>query len=119
MKGNQLRLLLQRLFMFTGCKLYMDWLLLTNPKSHNLIICYIWGWTKEGYTAYKYKERYNLAIILLALHSTLAVIGICMRQPLIINMLVNIYPCLVQLWIGYRLYNIIQFKAERAVFNNF
>lgn len=104
---------LRGLFMYSGVKLYMDWILITNPTSHNPVIRHIYGWAKEGCSAYRYKQRYILARGCLCIHGVFAIIGFFAGQPIVINMLLNIYPCLVQLWIGYRIYKIIQFKKER------
>jgi hypothetical protein len=98
------------LFIYTGTKLFMDYILITNPISKNPLVKYIYGFMKKAYTATDYKERLIDAKILTVIHLLGIGIYILLDVNWIANIIFNVYPILVQLYIGYRCYKIIKFK---------
>lgn len=93
-------------FILSGAKLYMDWLLVTNPISKNPLIKLCWGWTKKWYTGTKYEQRLNTAISCFTVHFVLGIIYYFIDCGFVTNMAVNVYPCIVNAWIGYRCWRI-------------
>lgn len=91
------------LFIFTGTKFYLDYLLLTNPSS-KFILFRIFAYPLR----YCYKlsrnstNRFELAIMLFIVHSICFIIFLFISNSIITNILVNIYPCLIQLYYGYK-----------------
>lgn len=93
-------------FILSGAKFYMDWLLVTNPISKNPIIKLLWGWTKKWYTGTKYEQRLHTAISCFTVHFVLGIIYYFIDCGFVTNMAVNVYPCIVNAWIGYRCWRI-------------
>ena len=103
------------IFFITLGRLYLDWILITNPKSHNPLIKLIFGWAAHGYTAWNYKVRYKFALAAGIMHFVFA-IGMLILDNFhigIINLLFNIYPVWVQLYVGYRLSAVIRHKNSQ------
>jgi hypothetical protein len=95
------------LFILSGGKLYLDYILITNPISKNPLIKFIYGWSREVYSAKNYKRRYITAYAYSGIHI------VCLNINLITgnmwtlsNILVNLYPILVNIYIGYRCWRI-------------
>lgn len=106
-----MRKIIDILFIITLSRFYLNWILITNPSSHNPVIKFVWGWCKDGYEAKKYKSRFNFALIAGITHLFFAIMMFCVGEGLTLtNLLVNIYPVMVQLYIGYRCYIIIKHK---------
>jgi hypothetical protein len=99
-------------FIISGAKFYFDWILLTNPVSKNSIIRFLMSPIKDCYSAINYKSRLNLAIILFTIHFLFAIFSFFMDFKFFLNILVNIYPCIVNFYIGYRCYIIKKFKKN-------
>ena len=105
-------------FILTGTKFYMEYILPTNCSTKNPI--YKMFLKQEwGIRAYNYKIRFNAAIGFFIIHFILAIIFLIIGIPFIVNLLVNIYPCLVQIFIGYRVYRIIKLKKLRLRMKHF
>ena len=95
--------IINNIFILCGGKFYLDYLLLTNPTSKNPIIKLLFGWLKKSYVAKDYEGRYSLAIILIVVHLIFfTVFLIADKRVSFSNTLVNLYPIIVQLYIGYR-----------------
>ena len=102
--------MLEKVFTYTGARFYMDWLLPTNPKSYNPIICR-WArgkhWTfrtlQSVHSGRDARKRLYMAYFWALLHLML---GIAMQLFVphlwLLNLYANVYPIIVQLYIGYR-----------------
>lgn len=108
------RKVLDAAFILSGAKLYLDWLLITNPASKNPVIKFFWGWAELSYTAWTPTNRLQLAWVAGWLHfcfASMEIIG--SGRVSITNILVNIYPVFVQIYIGYRCHKVIKRKSKR------
>ncbi len=97
------------IFILSGGHFYMNWILPTNQQSKNKLIKRLWG-GKGWYNAH---DRYKYVFIYSAIHLPFAImnaIGGYFWHPL--NILINLYPLLVQLYIGHRCWKIIQHKKS-------
>jgi hypothetical protein len=90
----------------------MDYVLITNPISKNIIIKFCFGYFKMLYSGATYYQRFYTAIMCCILHFIFIILYIIIKCDFIINLLVNIYPFIINLYIGYRCYNIIQIKKK-------
>lgn len=91
------------IFILCGAQFFMNWILLTNPTSKNPIIKFIYGWNKKAYCGFKYTERLQSAYFLGSVHIIFAVIMVFSGGFFtIMNLFINIYPAIVQLYIGWR-----------------
>jgi hypothetical protein len=104
-------------FKLVGAKFYMDWLLITNPISKNPIIKLVWGWAKFAYTAKDYNNRLRLAIILFTVHFIMFILDIFLDRSynIIWEILYNIYPMIIQIYVGYRCWCVIQWKKYKII----
>lgn len=98
----------KKIFLFSGTLFYLDWLLITNPKSYNSLINYIYGNLTKSYSAFNYKNRYKLSYILMLIHFILFFVYI--KSNIIGNILINVYPLFVQLFLFFKLRIIINHK---------
>lgn len=111
------------IFVWSGAKFYMNWILPTNPMSKNPVIKLLWGWTWLAYTAKSPKGRLALAYTCGIVHVFGFIISIAVdiyRDNLIsyssaYNILANVYPILVQLYIGYRCYIVLQHRNSLII----
>ena len=95
------------LFVLCGGKLYLDWILITNPISRNPIIKLLYGWMRKAYTARDCNARYHSAYIYGGIHLVFMIIQIASGSMWSVdNMVVNVYPVIVQAYIGYRCYRV-------------
>lgn len=113
-----IRKIINILFIVSGAKFYMDYILLSNPVSKNPLIHILFGWSKSIYSAFDYRSRHKSSMSLFIIHLTLCFIMFILKRDLLLNALVNIYPMIVQVYVGYRLHIIIKFKNERFYKNN-
>ena len=97
-------------FILSGAKLYMDWILPTNPTSKNPLIRFFYGWAKRSLSARDVESRLKQAYILGATHFIMFTFSIIFDVNFIINMLVNVYPIIIQLHVGYRCWKIKNWK---------
>lgn len=104
------------LFILCGGKLYLDYILLTNEKSKNPLIKILfpklndWNW--------RYKSRLKFAYTAGTAHVLFAIFMFTIGlefSVIIINILVNIYPIIVQLYIGVRCWKIIQGRKKNCL----
>lgn len=119
--------ILDLIFILIGGKFYMDYLLITNPKSKNILIRKLLKFIRmeNGIDAYDYRSRYSQCISLGIIHIIATIIClITYYQPnnfysylviskpdfIIHNLLTNVYPIIVQFYIGYRLHKILKYK---------
>ncbi len=102
------------LFVMVGGKFYLDWLLITNPKSKNPPIKWLW-FAIFGDSLYTPRSRYIGAYLYGGIHLIFCICMIvCGGFWTVANFLVNVYPILVQIYIGFRCYRIIQYKKLRS-----
>lgn len=97
-------------FILSGAKLYFNWILPTNPASKNPIIKKIWG--KQNYTMCKYKSRLTNSYFSGVGHMAGVIVYIFIDMPLWTNILINIYPVIIQIYIGFRCFKIIQSRKK-------
>ncbi len=113
----------EHVFTYTGGRFYMDWLLLTNPKSKNPLIR---AWA--GSRRYPFQKSFA---ILSSVHSGRSprkrlcmawvfgaghlIIGIVMYKYTphlwLLNAYINWYPVIVQIYVGYRCF--LRMKTAR------
>ena len=102
------------IFILCGGNFYLNWILPTNPQSKNILIRKVWGRvSKEKYMG-STQNRLGMAYSLGLVHVIGALIFFIISlvaghvemfwHP--INVLANLYPILVQLFIGYRCWRI-------------
>jgi hypothetical protein len=85
----------------------MNWILLTNPTSKNPLIRKIYGWNKKGYCGFHYENRLKMAYVYGTIH-LIGAISMTLLGDLfsLSNILVNLYPIIVQVYIGVRCWRI-------------
>ena len=95
------------LFLLSGGKIYLDYILITNPTSKNPLIKLIFGFMRKFYTANDVDARYFGAWSCGVIHFVFMIVYACIGSMWSVgNILVNVYPIIIQLYIGYRLYRI-------------
>jgi hypothetical protein len=100
------------LFVLCGGKFYLDWLLITNPTSKNPIFRFLWGKNIHIWM-WEYKRRMSFCFIFGGIHIFYNIISIPPNQFFTIsNILVNVYPIIVQLYIYYRCHIIIKTRSK-------
>ena len=106
--------ILKLLFVITGGELYFKYILPTNPSSRNPInrwLCKRVGidWSVSRKTAY---QRLYSAYLLIILHGIMFILTklLSTTNSTLINVLVNLYPVWVNVYIGYRCYSIEKTK---------
>jgi len=102
--------IIKLIFIFSGAKIYMDWFLITNPVSKNPLIKFLYGRMKKYYTGINYKERLNMALMAGIAHAVMAIPVLIIDPKSLINLAANIYPAIIQMYIGYRCHLIIKHK---------
>lgn len=93
-------------FIIIGVRFYFDWILPTNPVTKNPLFRLIYK--KNWITKISPTERLNFCYGFIAVHLFL---GVFLPSDSIFyweNILANIYPILVQIYIGVRCYRIIK-----------
>lgn len=91
----------------------MDWMLITNPDSKNTLIRKMWGNYSWKVIA-NYKDRYESCYTLAAIHIIGMFIAECTNDFVSFwNILVNVYPVLIQVYIGIRLHRVCKFKNSK------
>jgi len=100
------------LFVLTGAKFYMDWLLITNPVSKNPLWRFIMSPMKKTYSATDYKSRYTGCYMFIIIHIIMGLVYLYTGGPFITNLLVNIYPIVVNTYLAIRLRKIIVEKGK-------
>jgi len=109
LQGGVIRLV----FLLCGGKFYLNWILVTNPTSKNPLIKLLYGWMKSSYSAKDFRNRYGFAWFFGIIHMVIAILMfIDGRGFTITNLLVNIYPIVVQLYIGFRCWRVMNFKTS-------
>lgn len=94
-------------FILCGGLFYMNWILLTNPTSKNPLIRLIYRWNKKGYCGFHYENRLKMCYVYGGIHLVETIIMASMGGVFsLTNILLNIYPIIVQLWIGWRCWRI-------------
>lgn len=103
-------------FLLIGSKFYLDWILPTNPMSKNkLIIRLFWG-GKQRKLCRNYNERLIFAYIYMGIHVFFALLMLILNSFFTLsNILINIYPIFVQLYIIYRILKIKTRKKQLLI----
>ena len=111
--------ILDYLFIICGGKFYLDYLLPTNPTSKFIVWRKFMELCKLKYDVIRLtNHRYHMAYGLGVIHITSCVMAYNNGSMWsIINILVNIYPIIVQIYIGIRCYKVIQLKKLRYARN--
>lgn len=99
-------------FILSGGYTFMMWLLPTNPQSYNPLIRMWWKKDNRDYTAYAYENRLYGTIYLGLFHVTAFFFFICRDIGFISNLLGNVYPIMVQIYVGLKCYKILQHKKK-------
>lgn len=97
------------LFIICGGKFYLDYILPTNSQSKNPIVR-IFSSLLEYDT--DYKTRYISCYVFGGIHIVGLIAYFYMNISIILNILINIYPIVVQLYIGYRIVKIMKHKRK-------
>lgn len=113
---NRLNTLITTIFYLLGGRFYMDWILITNDKSKNLFLRKFWEYMGVEYFK-NVGNRFMLSIMLFTIHFVYNGFFVWAHIThgvdwvnIVINLLVNVYPMLVQIYIGFRCYRVIQHK---------
>lgn len=100
------------LFILIGGKFYLNWMLITNPTSKNFLIRRFW----KNNSIFRYssiKDRYGACFALGGIHLLIGTFFLFIDQGLLPgNVLTNLYPCLVQLYIGIRCHKILKSRQK-------
>jgi hypothetical protein len=107
------------LFKLSGAEFYMDYLLITNPKSKTWFIRKFWfSYFDPNFQsinsrlnfAYStgYTHLFGLLLWIPLYYCSLCKISL--TEIFFINLFINIYPIIIQVYIGSRCYKIINFK---------
>lgn len=103
---------LSKFFILCGGRLYMNWILPTNPASKNPLIRKVFGWNKEAYCGFNYKTRLKFSYIYGIIHLIGAIALFLLGKFFSLeNILVNLYPIIVQIYIGTRCWNIKKLRS--------
>lgn len=98
------------IFIIVGGNVYLNWILITNPKSKNPFIKKIWSFDK---TKINITSRLEFAYFAGIGHFICMIIfGITSNFFSPANLLVNVYPVFVQCFIGYRCFKIKKIKES-------
>ncbi len=103
------------LFLLIGAKFFLDWILPTNPQSKNIIIRYCWGNAKnpQNYNFGGYKIRFYMTFVYSTIHISFCYFSYISGNLWTIgNILVNIYPIIIQFYIGYRILLVMIHKRK-------
>lgn len=93
------------IFVFSGTNFYMNWILPTNPQSKNPVIKFCWF----GFKFKNAKNRFYCGIIYLCIHISGAIISYNTKIMWTIeNIFINLYPIIIQLYIGYKCIKIMK-----------
>jgi len=106
-KRHTIQRTIKIIMMLSGCTLYMDWVLPTNPRSKNPVIRKLMGRGKSSYL--NCKDRLLFVVVYLTIHITFGV-SFYLSGSHIENIFLNIYPSMIQLWIGYRICVVLRHK---------
>lgn len=93
-------------FILCGGKFYLNWILPTNPMSKNPLIILMWGGKKCNWW-WKYNDRMTMCYVYGGIHLVFAGLNLAIGQFWSVgNILVNIYPIIVQCYIWSRVWRI-------------
>jgi hypothetical protein len=118
MKKN--RPILHFVFFATGGKIYMDWLLITNSSSKNPLIKWVTTFLRLDYSInkrWKLKTRYVGTYILSGLHIVGFILFVHNNISIVENILINVYPVWVQVYIGDRCKRIMNIQKTMLAKN--
>lgn len=102
--------ILRWIFILCGGHFYLNYILITNNKSKNPLIKFLWKRFKNNYTP---KSRLKFAYTAGLIHVGFAIGHIYTKSFFSLgNFLVNIYPIIVQLYMGYRCYRILKLRKK-------
>ncbi len=93
-------------FILCGGQFYLNWVLPTNPMSKNRLINLMWGGKRCNWW-WKYNDRIVMCYVYGGIHCVFAGLNLVIGafwSPL--NILINLYPIIVQIYIGVRCWRI-------------
>ena len=98
-------------FILFGGQFFLNWILPTNPSSKNPAINILYGRTKNINLANNVAGRYRLAWVWGTIHIIFCWLMILSEKGLsTMNILVNIYPIIVQVYIGVRCWQLKKWR---------
>ena len=102
------------MFIICGGKAYMDYVLPTNPASKNKAIRWI---ARRLKVPFSIDDRMKFACITGNAHLYIGMIGwySTNKWTLLVNLLFNIYPCIVQLYVGYRCLKVKSIRYKHKI----
>ena len=117
MKFTRKYTLVDWLFVLCGGKFFFDWILPTNPSSKNILwFMFKYGPKMQGDVC---TSRIEICYILIIIHIGFAVLFTFLNGFFTIgNILVNIYPIIVQLYIYYRCKTIKNFRTNKFFYSS-
>lgn len=101
------------LFIITGGRFFLDWILPTNPASHNPLFRNLWP-NKPVFNSSNFMARAIMGVLCFVLH----LIGFYFYlysdkgKIDILNVMVNVYPMWVQIYFCVRVFNIRRLKIH-------
>jgi len=99
------------IFILIGGKFFMDWLLPTNNSSKNIIWKTLVSIIKNSYSAKDYKTRYKSCFGFISVH-IVCFIWFLFTSDMLTNILCNIYPIIVNIYIALRLKKVLNHKKN-------
>ena len=102
------------MFIIIGGRFYMDWILPTNPASKNPVWRFIISPIKESYSSKNLNGRFIQSFVFISIHVVGLLFYIIGDGDFLSNLLVNIYPIIVNTYIAIRINNIIR-KRKKGV----
>lgn len=107
--------ILHWLFVLSGGQFYLNWILPTNPSSKNPLINLIYGGRQHCWYG-DYKVRLKACFMYGIIHIIGAILYFFINEFwTICNLAINIYPIIVQVYIGIRCYRIIILKKDMKI----
>lgn len=100
-------------FIFTGTKLYFNYILPTNPVSKNPLFKALWGYRNNEMLSCK--SRIISAFIFGGIHILGFVTYIVNENNWCSNILINVYPVMVQICIGLKCYLVLAHRDKIKV----
>lgn len=103
--------ILNYFFIFTGTKLYFNYILPTNPVSKNPLFKALWGYKNNKMLSCE--SRIILAFIFGGIHILGFVTYIVTERNWCSNILINVYPVIVQICIGLKCYLVLTYRKTK------
>lgn len=113
MKTDEFVKILRLFFILCGGKLYFDWILPTNPTSKNPLWKLLWALAVvSDNKIINPSVRLIAAFIYAAIHFVFFWIYLLSHSHWWLNVLINVYPVIVQAYIGLRCWRILKKRSK-------